>query len=113
MRVFFCETQGGNLDMVCIIWRLCIILSLSYFSVGQGKKYAVQIEPVVGELLRPIYISEQGFLALQGVWPSLSIFTSSYSPPCREAERNARGVRETEQPKWRCSFCHISSFGSR
>lgn len=35
-------------------------------SVGQGKKYAVQIEPVVGELLRPIFISEQGFLALQG-----------------------------------------------
>ena len=39
---------------------------LCCFSVGQGKKFAVQIEPVVGELLRPVFISEQGFLALQG-----------------------------------------------
>ena len=43
------------------------------FSVGQGKKYAVQIEPIVGELLRPIFIAEPGFLTLQGTVKALSL----------------------------------------
>ena len=35
------------------------------FSIASGKKYAVQVDPVVGELLRPIILSESEFIALQ------------------------------------------------
>ena len=35
-------------------------------SVGSNKKYPVQIESVVGELLRAVHITEANFTALQG-----------------------------------------------
>jgi len=35
-------------------------------SVAQGKKYVVQIDPLVGEVLRAIHISEADFERLQG-----------------------------------------------
>lgn len=71
--------------MMCLVFLVC--------SVGQGKKYAVQIEPVVGELLRPISISEQGFLALQGRWwDSLACHPITPLPP-PPAEK-LRGMHE-------------------
>ena len=44
--------------MVCV---LCACV----FSIASGKKYAVQVDPVVGELVRPIILSESEFIALQ------------------------------------------------
>jgi len=35
-------------------------------SVSPGKKYPVQIEPLAGELLRAIHITETDFLTFQG-----------------------------------------------
>ncbi len=42
-----------------------LIVVVLCFSVASGKKYAVQVEPVVGELVRPIFLTESEFKALQ------------------------------------------------
>ena len=43
---------------------------MSFFcSVGQGMKYPVQIEPLVGEMLKPVSMSEGDFITMQGTYP--------------------------------------------
>ena len=58
---------------------VCEWISLS-LSVAQGKKYVVQIDPLVGEVLRAIHISEADFETLQGsMFPrSVSSFESEW-----------------------------------
>lgn len=63
--------------------------------VGQGKKFAVQIEPVVGELLRPIFISEQGFLALQEKLRGMHENSGKIVGTCKDAASAKTAVLET------------------
>ena len=47
-------------------------------SVGSNKKYPVQIESVVGELLRAVHITEANFTALQGTHTHTHTHTHSH-----------------------------------
>lgn len=82
-----------NIWWVCVIWSCdnhviisCVMIVMSLCSVANMKKYSVQIEPVVGELLRPIYLSEPEFLALQSEWVGSdswwSFYLLTHSPSC-------------------------------
>lgn len=72
-------------------------------SVAQGKKYVVQIDPLVGEVLRAIHISEADFETLQGSWFPCSVFSM--------LNQNGNSTCEPYRAKFKfmtsCSLTHV------